>query len=54
LASIQQEFKNNINLLPTNAQTLYDACLALNAMGDNSVKLLKNWFTQYKLLPYEE
>lgn len=54
LASIMQEFKNNISSLPSNADRLYEACMALNAMGDSQVNTLKNWFIQFKLMPYDE
>lgn len=54
LGSILDEFKNNIGLLPNNSEHLHEACLAINAIGENAVKSLKTWFTQYKLTPYEE
>jgi len=54
LASILDEFKNFINLAPNNSEVLYEACLAINAIGDNAIKSLKTWFTQFKLTPYEE
>ena len=53
LGLILDEFKNNIQLLPHNSERLYDACLAINAIGDNAIISLKTWFTQYKLNPYE-
>ena len=53
LSSILDEFKNNIGELPKNSDKLYDACLAINAIGDNAIITLKTWFTQYKLTPYE-
>lgn len=54
LASILDEFKNYINLSPNNSETLYDACLAANSIGDDAIKSLKTWFIQFKLIPYEE
>jgi len=54
LATILDEFKNFINLAPNNSEILYEACLAINAIGDNAIKSLKTWFTQFKLYPYEE
>lgn len=54
LATILDEFKNYINLAPNNTEILYEACLAINAIGDSAIKALKTWFTQYKLAPYEE
>lgn len=53
LASILDEFKANIEILPNNSDRLYEACLAINAIGDNAIRSLKTWFTQYKLTPYE-
>lgn len=53
LGIILDEFKNNIELLPNNSQRLYEACLAINEIGDNAIRALKTWFTQYKLTPYE-
>ena len=54
LGIILDEFKNFINLAPNNSDTLYEACLAINAIGDNAIKSLKTWFTQFKLTPYEQ
>lgn len=54
LAIILDEFKNFINLAPNNSEVLYEACLAINAIGDSAIKSLKTWFTQFKLAPYEE
>lgn len=54
LALVLDEFKNYINLSPNNSEILYEACLAINAIGDDAIKSLKTWFTQYKLSPYEE
>lgn len=53
LSTILDEFKANIDLLPNNSERLYEACLAINAIGDNAIRSLKTWFTQYKLAPYE-
>jgi hypothetical protein len=54
LALILDEFKNYINLSPNNSEILYEACLAINAIGDDAIKSLKTWFVQFKLNPYEE
>lgn len=54
LATILDEFKNHIKLVPNNSEALHEACLAINEIGDNAIKTLKTWFTQYKLTPYEE
>jgi hypothetical protein len=54
LGAILDEFKNNIGLVPNNSEHLYEACLAINAIGDNAIRELKTWFTRYKLTPYEE
>ena len=54
LNTICDELKNDINLLPQNSDRLYDACLAVNAIGDRAIGEIKTWFTQYKLAPYEK
>jgi len=54
LAIILDEFKNYINLAPNNSEVLYEACLAINAIGDSAINSLKTWFIQCKLAPYEE
>jgi hypothetical protein len=54
LAIILDEFKNYINLAPNNSEVLYEACLAINAIGDSGINSLKTWFIQFKLAPYEE
>ena len=53
LNTICEELKSDIGLLPNNSDRLYDACLAINAMGDKAIAEVKTWFTQYKLAPYE-
>jgi len=53
LNTICEELKNDIGLLPNNSDRLYDACLAINAIGDKAIGEVKTWFTQYKLAPYE-
>ena len=53
LNTICEELKNDIGLLPNNSDRLYDACLAINAIGDKAIGEIKTWFTQYKLAPYE-
>ena len=53
LNTILDELKTDINLLPNNSDRLYDACLAVNAIGDKAIAEVKTWFTQYKLEPYE-
>ena len=53
LNTILEELKTDINLLPNNSDRLYDACLAVNAIGDKAIAEVKTWFTQYKLEPYE-
>lgn len=53
LIAILDEFKANIELLPNNSDRLYEACLSINAIGDNAIRSLKTWFTSYKLTPYE-
>jgi hypothetical protein len=53
LNTICDELKNDIGLLPNNSDRLYDACLAINAIGDKAIGEIKTWFTQYKLAPYE-
>lgn len=53
-ASILQEFKNNIHQLPANEETLYNACLGVNAIGEPALNNLRNWFIHFKLMPYEE
>ena len=53
LNTILDELKNDINLLPNNSDRLYDACLAVNAIGDKAIAEVKTWFTQYKLESYE-
>ena len=54
LNTICDELKNDIGLLPANSDRLYDACLAINAIGDRAIGEIKTWFTQYKLAPYEQ
>ena len=54
LNTICDELKNDIGLLPANSDRLYDACLAINAIGDRAIGEIKTWFTQYKLAPYEK
>ena len=54
LNTICEELKNDIGLLPNNSDRLYDACLAINAIGDKAIGEVKTWFTQYKLEPYEK
>ena len=54
LNTICEELKNDIGLLPDNSDRLYDACLAINAIGDRAISEIKTWFTQYKLTPYEK
>ena len=54
LNTICDELKNDINLLPQNSDRLYDACLAVNSIGDRAIGEIKTWFTQYKLAPYEK
>jgi len=54
LGSILDQFKQSIGLASNNQEHLYEACLAINAIGDSAIKSLKTWFTQYKLAPYEE
>ena len=54
LNTICEELKNDINLLPQNSDRLYDACLAVSAIGDRAIGEIKTWFTQYKLAPYEK
>ncbi len=53
LNTICEELKSDIGLLPKNSDRLYDACLAVNAIGDKAIAEVKTWFTQYKLAPYE-
>ena len=53
LNTILDELKSDINLLPNNSDRLYDACLAVNAIGDKAIAEVKTWFTQYKLESYE-
>ena len=53
LNTICEELKSDIGLLPANSDRLYDACLAVNAIGDKAIAEVKTWFTQYKLAPYE-
>ena len=53
LNTICEELKSDIGLLPANSDRLYDACLAVNAIGDKAIAEVKTWFTQYKLDPYE-
>ena len=53
LNTICEELKSDIGLLPNNSDRLYDACLAINAIGDKAIAEVKTWFTQYKLVPYE-
>jgi len=54
LNTICDELKSDIGLLPDNSDRLYDACLAINAIGDRAIGEIKTWFTQYKLAPYEK
>ena len=54
LNTICEELKSDIGLLPSNSDRLYDACLAVNAIGDRAIGEIKTWFTQYKLAPYEK
>ena len=54
LNTICEELKNDIGLLPSNSDRLYEACLAINAIGDRAIGEIKTWFTQYKLAPYEK
>ena len=54
LNTICEELKNDIGLLPDNSDRLYDACLAINAIGDRAISEIKTWFTQFKLAPYEK
>jgi predicted transcriptional regulator len=54
LGSILDEFRNNLGLVPSNSEQLYEGCLAINAVGDSAIKSLKTLFTQQKLVPYEE
>ena len=54
LNTICEELKSDIGLLPDNSDRLYDACLAINAIGDRAISEVKTWFTQYKLAPYEK
>ena len=54
LNTICDELKSDIGLLPSNSDRLYDACLAVNAIGDRAIGEIKTWFTQYKLAPYEK
>jgi hypothetical protein len=53
-STILEEFKKNIGMVPNNSEYLYEACLAINSIGDNAIRSLKTWLTQYKLAPYEE
>ena len=53
LNTICDELKNDIKLLPNNSERLYEACLAVNAIGDKAISEVKTWFTQYKLEEYE-
>ena len=53
LNTICEELKNDIGQLPKNSDRLYDACLAINAIGDKAIGEVKTWFTQYKLASYE-
>jgi len=53
-ATILEEFKKSINLAPNNSDYLFDACLAINSIGDEAIKVIKTWLTQFKLGPYEE
>ena len=54
LNTICEELKSDIHLLPDNSDRLYDACLAINAIGDRAISEVKTWFTQFKLAPYEK
>ena len=54
LGAILDEFRNNIGLVPSNSEQLYEACLSINAIGDSAIKSVKTFFTQYKMSPYEE
>ncbi len=53
-ANIVEEFKKNIHMASNNEDYLYDACLAINSIGDEAIRAIKTWFTQHKLAPYEE
>ena len=55
LGIILDEFKQGAQFLPNaKSDLLYDACLAINAIGDHAIMAIKEWFTSYILTPYEE